>query len=89
MTQPVAAAEIDLAEALADAARAVIRGYFRRTIAVDDKSDLSPVTVADREAEAAMLALILRRIRTAPRSALPHPAGSPPPPAPAAAPAWS
>ncbi len=61
MTQPVAAAEIDLAEALADAARAVIRGYFRRTIAVDDKSDLSPVTVADREAEAAMRALIERR----------------------------
>lgn len=38
---------------------------------------------------AATLALILRRIRTAPRSALPHPAGSTSPPAPAAAPAWS
>ena len=38
---------------------------------------------------AAILALILRRIRTAPRSALPHPAGSTSPPAPAAAPAWS
>ncbi len=38
---------------------------------------------------AALFALILRRIRTAPRSALPHPAGSTSPPAPAAARAWS
>jgi inositol-phosphate phosphatase/L-galactose 1-phosphate phosphatase/histidinol-phosphatase len=61
MTETVAAAEIELAEALADAARAVIRGYFRRKIAVDDKSDLTPVTIADREAEAAMRALIEQR----------------------------
>ncbi len=61
MTDTVAAAEIELAEALAEAARAVIRGYFRRKIAVDDKSDLTPVTVADREAEAAMRELIERR----------------------------
>jgi inositol-phosphate phosphatase/L-galactose 1-phosphate phosphatase/histidinol-phosphatase len=61
MTDEVAAAEIALAEALADAARAVIRGYFRRRITVDDKSDLTPVTIADRETEAAMRALIERR----------------------------
>jgi histidinol-phosphatase len=61
MTGNVTAAEIELAEALADAARAIIRGYFRRKIAVDDKSDLTPVTIADREAEAAMRALIEAR----------------------------
>jgi len=61
MSEPVAAAEIALAEALADAARGIIRGYFRQKIAVDDKSDLTPVTIADREAEAAMRALIERR----------------------------
>jgi inositol-phosphate phosphatase/L-galactose 1-phosphate phosphatase/histidinol-phosphatase len=47
-----------LADALADAAGAVIRRYFRSTLAVDDKADASPVTVADREAEAAMRRLI-------------------------------
>jgi len=61
MTDEVAAAEIALAEALADAARGIIRGYFRRKIGVDDKGDLTPVTVADREAEAAMRALIEER----------------------------
>jgi inositol-phosphate phosphatase / L-galactose 1-phosphate phosphatase / histidinol-phosphatase len=60
MTQAVSAARIALAEALADAARDVIRGHFRRPLAVDDKSDLSPVTIADRAAEAAMRALIER-----------------------------
>jgi inositol-phosphate phosphatase/L-galactose 1-phosphate phosphatase/histidinol-phosphatase len=61
MTEPVAAAHLALAEALADAARAVITGYFRQKLAVDDKSDRSPVTVADREAEAAMRRLIEAR----------------------------
>jgi inositol-phosphate phosphatase / L-galactose 1-phosphate phosphatase / histidinol-phosphatase len=64
MTERVAAAEIELAEALADAARAVIRGYFRRKIAIDDKSDQTPVTIADREAEAAMRRLIEARFPT-------------------------
>jgi len=58
MTQPVAAAHLALAETLADAARAVIRRYFRQQLVVDDKSDLSPVTIADREAEAVMRRLI-------------------------------
>jgi inositol-phosphate phosphatase / L-galactose 1-phosphate phosphatase / histidinol-phosphatase len=61
MTEPVAAAHLALAEALADAAGAIIRGYFRQKIAVDDKSDLTPVTIADREAEAAMRRLIEER----------------------------
>jgi histidinol phosphatase-like enzyme (inositol monophosphatase family) len=61
MTDPVAAAHLALAESLADAARAVVRRYFRRPLAVDDKSDLSPVTIADREAETAMRRLIEER----------------------------
>jgi inositol-phosphate phosphatase/L-galactose 1-phosphate phosphatase/histidinol-phosphatase len=61
MTEPVAAAHLALAEALADAARAVITGYFRQKLVVDDKSDRSPVTIADREAEAAMRRLIEAR----------------------------
>jgi inositol-phosphate phosphatase/L-galactose 1-phosphate phosphatase/histidinol-phosphatase len=51
-------AHIDLAHALADAAGAVIRGYFRQPVVIDDKADASPVTIADREAEAAMRRLI-------------------------------
>jgi len=47
-----------LALRLADAAGAEIRPYFRRPLVVDDKPDLTPVTVADRAAEAAMRALI-------------------------------
>ena len=50
-----------LADDLADAAGAVIRRYFRQKIAVDDKADTSPVTVADREAETVMRALIEAR----------------------------
>jgi inositol-phosphate phosphatase/L-galactose 1-phosphate phosphatase/histidinol-phosphatase len=61
MTEAVDAAHLALAEALADAAGAVIRGYFRQKIAVDDKPDLTPVTIADRAAEAAMRQLIEAR----------------------------
>ena len=49
---------LSLASRLADAAGAEIRPYFRRPLVVDDKPDLTPVTVADRAAEAAMRALI-------------------------------
>lgn len=51
---------VDIALTLADAARPVLMGYFRQGVAVDDKSDLSPVTIADREAEAAMRDLLRR-----------------------------
>jgi inositol-phosphate phosphatase / L-galactose 1-phosphate phosphatase / histidinol-phosphatase len=54
------AAYLALAERLADAASAVVLRYFRTPVAVDDKPDSSPVTVADREAEAAMRAMIER-----------------------------
>lgn len=48
------------AHRLADAAGAVQRRYFRTPVAVDTKADDSPVTIADREAEAAMRELIAR-----------------------------
>jgi len=49
---------IALAERLADASGAIVRRYFRTTLEVEDKPDKSPVTVADREAEAAIRELI-------------------------------
>ncbi len=47
-----------LAEKLADAAGPIVMESFRRDIAVETKADMSPVTAADREAEAAMRGLI-------------------------------
>lgn len=49
---------VALALRLADAAGAIVRAYFRTPMAVEVKADRSPVTVADREAEAAMRELI-------------------------------
>lgn len=49
---------IDFAATLADAARAVVRRHFRTPVAVDRKADDTPVTIADRDAEAAMRTLI-------------------------------
>ncbi|MFA7429202.1 MAG: histidinol-phosphatase [Rhodospirillaceae bacterium] len=45
---------IDLAHRLADASADVIRRHFRTPVAVDDKADDSPVTIADRDSEAIM-----------------------------------
>ena len=50
--------DLELAHALADAAGAAIRPYYRNLAAVEAKPDASPVTVADRAAEGAMRALI-------------------------------
>ena len=55
---PVSRSDIDLAHALADAAGAIIRPYFRKEHGLELKDDQSPVTLADREAEAAMRRLI-------------------------------
>jgi histidinol phosphatase-like enzyme (inositol monophosphatase family) len=52
---------IALAHELADAAGQVVRRYFRTPVGVDVKPDQSPVTIADRETEAAMRDLIARR----------------------------
>ena len=49
------------AEAALDAAGAAIRPYFRAGVAADDKSDASPVTIADRTAEQAMRAVLAER----------------------------
>jgi histidinol phosphatase-like enzyme (inositol monophosphatase family) len=59
MTEPLDP-YIDLAQRLADVAGDIARRYFRTRVAVDDKDDRSPVTIADREAEAAMRALIAK-----------------------------
>jgi histidinol phosphatase-like enzyme (inositol monophosphatase family) len=50
--------DIALAHALADAAGAAIRPYFRAPFEVETKEDQSPVTIADRAAETAMRALL-------------------------------
>ena len=50
--------DIALAHALADAAGAAIRPWFRRPFLVETKEDFSPVTIADRDAEAVIRALL-------------------------------
>jgi inositol-phosphate phosphatase/L-galactose 1-phosphate phosphatase/histidinol-phosphatase len=49
---------IALAKALADAARPIALKHFRSPLAIDSKADDSPVTIADRDTEAAMRTLI-------------------------------
>jgi myo-inositol-1(or 4)-monophosphatase len=55
--EPLIAAAI----AAADVAGAVIRPFFRAGIATGEKSDHSPVTIADRTAEQAMRAVLSER----------------------------
>ncbi|MDB5715573.1 MAG: hisN [Sphingomonadales bacterium] len=50
--------DIRLATALADAAGAAIRPFYRQAFTLEDKADASPVTEADRAAEAAMRAIL-------------------------------
>jgi len=49
---------IALTHRLADASAKIALQYFRAPLAVDSKSDASPVTLADRQAEEVMRALI-------------------------------
>ncbi|NYZ11076.1 histidinol-phosphatase [Azospirillum sp. RWY-5-1] len=58
MTAPCPEPLVALAGCMADAAGAVVRRYYRTPVVVDDKADLSPVTIADREAERAVRAII-------------------------------
>ncbi len=51
---PRLADDLALAHMLADAAAAAIRPYYRADFALEDKADNSPVTAADRAAEAAI-----------------------------------
>lgn len=53
---------VQLANELADAARPIAARYFRTAVTVDDKSDQSPVTIADREAETAMRELLTKHV---------------------------
>ena len=62
MAGSVPAELVALAQSLADAARPIAARYFRTPVTVDDKSDLSPVTIADREAETAMRTLLARHV---------------------------
>ncbi len=50
--------DIALAHALADAAGAAIRPFWRGEIGLESKDDASPVTLADRASEAAMRRLL-------------------------------
>ena len=58
MTVADRSADITLAHALAEAAGAVIRPFFRARFSQEQKADASPVTEADRAAEAAMRAIL-------------------------------
>ncbi len=51
-------ADITLAQRLAEAAAAAIRPYFRAEHGLETKADASPVTLADRAAEATMRKII-------------------------------
>jgi inositol-phosphate phosphatase/L-galactose 1-phosphate phosphatase/histidinol-phosphatase len=51
---------LDLALRLADAAGPIIKRHFRSGATIVDKDDLSPVTIADRDSEAAMREIIAR-----------------------------
>ena len=62
MTGSVPAELVALAHRLADAARPIAARYFRTQVTVDDKTDSSPVTIADREAETAMRALLTAHV---------------------------
>ena len=50
-----------LAHLMADAASAVVMPYYKSRIKIDTKADTSPVTIADREAETVMRALITEK----------------------------
>jgi len=52
---------IDFAQELAQASGEIIRRYFRSDIQIETKSDLTPVTIADRQAEKIMRSMIHER----------------------------
>src|ERR1043165_2065589 len=58
MVSSVPAAYVALAARLADAAGPVIARHFRTRVDIDDKADDSPVTIADRQAEERMRAIL-------------------------------
>jgi histidinol phosphatase-like enzyme (inositol monophosphatase family) len=62
MAGSVPAELVTLAHRLADVARPIAARYFRTAVTVDDKTDLSPVTVADREAETARRTVLAAQV---------------------------
>ena len=62
MAGPVPAELVALAGRMADAVRPIAKRYFRTQVAIDDKVDASPVTIADREAETAMRELLTSEV---------------------------
>ena len=62
MTGSVPAELVALAHRLADAARPIVSKHFRTAVVIDDKSDASPVTIADRDAETAMRTLLTKHV---------------------------
>jgi len=58
MVSSVPASYVALAQRLADAAGPVIARHFRTRVDIDDKDDASPVTIADRQVEERMRAMI-------------------------------
>lgn len=61
MTAACPDAFVTFATGLAEASGEILRGYFRRPLAVERKSDASPVTLADRATEEKLRALIADR----------------------------
>jgi inositol-phosphate phosphatase / L-galactose 1-phosphate phosphatase / histidinol-phosphatase len=51
---------LEVADRLATAAGAAARRHFRKPIVAEAKQDATPVSIADREAESAMRAILLR-----------------------------
>ena len=62
MAGSVPAELVVLAHRLADAARPIVARHFRTPFAIDDKSDNTPVTIADRDAELAMRRLLAEAV---------------------------
>jgi len=58
MDAPCPDAFTALAQRMADASGEILRRYFRTAVAAEDKPDQSPVTIADRETEETLRAMI-------------------------------
>lgn len=61
MSIPICPPEfLEVAHKLADVSGDIVRSYFRQSFAVEEKKDLSPVTIADRKTEQAMHVLLAK-----------------------------
>lgn len=58
MTEPCPQAFVSLAEAMAERARGIVLAHFRESPDVETKADATPVTIADRQTEAALREMI-------------------------------